>query len=135
MREAMIACGDKSCDKKVHYVSPAMWGYFSHAVITMPNGTEEEVQIPQPRKYHTTGDSRWSDEVPLDYKLSNILVEEYKEHTLEDLQSGAKGRGTMTTRRVQPELVLNSTYNGIDKDDEYYKAIDKIEARVEELYK
>lgn len=118
----------KNCTERVHFISPPMTAYFSHAVINLPDGDEEHISITPPRKWHTKGNSIFCDDLPIG-SLQSIYEKRYVGI---DEKTGLK---SYQTYLVEPEIVFGSGYTGIDKNDQYFKDIKKINKRVKEIWK
>ena len=112
----------KSCKEVVHFVSPEMSALFDHAIINLPDGGEEYHSITQPRKWRVKGK---------DFGSTPIAAHQPFFRYIEEVKDGITVKAP---RLVMPEIVYGAKYTGIDKADQYYKDIRKIERRVKELY-
>ena len=113
----------KGCKEVVHFVSPEMSSLFSHAIVNLPDGSEKYFSITQPRKWRVKGND-WK-KTPIEANKPIYTTD--KEFDVE------RGLTIMTPRFEQAEIVYNSRYTGIDKADQYYKDIKKVNQFVEQM--
>lgn len=115
----------KGCTEIVHFISPEMSALFDHAIINMFDGSEKFMSITQPRKWRVKGDSFGATPMEAHKPLIEYDVAETR----------ADGVTVTVPRYVTPEIIYNSSYTGIDIDDQYFKDIKAIEKEAERVSK
>lgn len=91
----------------------------------MPNGTEKRISISQPTKYHC--ESKNSSECGCYFPSPPVGIDTKYDEKLGCLIDHLY--------EVPVEVVYNSTYTGVDKNDQYYKDIDNITKLAERIKK
>lgn len=110
-----------TCKEVVHFISPEMSSLFDHAIVNMPDGTEKYFSITQPKKWRVKGKS-----------LGDTPFEAHKPLIMYDKE--VKDGITINTPRYEmAEIIYDSKYTGIDKSDQYFKDIAKINRFVKQL--
>lgn len=112
----------KDCKEKVHFISPEMSSLFDEAVVNMPDGSEKHFSITQPRKWRVKGSDFGSTPLQAHFPVYTVTTE---------VRDGVK---YIVPHIDLPKVIYNSTYTGIDKRDQYYKDIRKINRFVTRLY-
>jgi hypothetical protein len=111
----------KSCKEVVHFISPEMSALFDHAIINLPDGGEEYHSITQPRKWRVKGK---------DFGSTPMAAHQPYYWYTSEVKDGVT---IQTPHMALPEIIYGAKYTGIDKADQYFKDIKKINKRVEEL--